>query len=71
MIRRGDVTNIAWVFERLEKKCLISNQHFTALLIASVISQLSVLASHKNFGSVAQVAFELYVLQFGRCPIFE
>ena len=52
-------------------KCLISNQHFTALLISSVISQLSILASHTtNFGSVAQGVFELNVLQFGGCPIF-
>ena len=33
VIRSSDVTDIAWVFARLEMKRLISNQHFTALLI--------------------------------------
>ena len=33
VIRRGDVTDIAWVFARLEMKCVITNQYFTALLI--------------------------------------
>ena len=33
-----------------------------------VISQLSVLASHKtNFESVAKGPYELYMFQFGRC----
>ena len=48
MIRRDDVTDIAWVLVRLEMKCLVSNQHFTVLLIWSVISQLSILANHKQ-----------------------
>ena len=34
MIRRGDVTDIAWVFARLEMKSLISNQHITRVSIA-------------------------------------
>ena len=57
-LRRGDVTDIARGFARLEIKCLISNQHFTARCkCGSVISQLRVLASHKtNFESVAQGA---------------
>ena len=42
MIRRDDITDIAWVFGavrlvlvlvRLEMKCLVSNQHLTVLLI--------------------------------------
>ena len=66
VIRRGDVTDIAWVFARLEMKCFITNQYFTAA--ASVLSQLSVLGSHKQiWGSVNQGALELSVLQFGRC----
>ncbi len=32
MIRRGDLTDIVWVFAHW-MKCLISNQHFTAFLI--------------------------------------
>ena len=71
MIRRGGVTYIAWVFARLEIKCLISNQHFTHCKYGLVISQLRVLASHKtNFESVAQGALELYMFLFGRCYIF-
>ena len=31
VIRRGDVTDISWVFAWVEIKCLISNQHFTPL----------------------------------------
>ena len=48
MIRRGDVIDIAWVFARLEMKGLIANQHLIMLLIWLVISQLSVLGSHKT-----------------------
>ena len=32
VIRRGGVTDIAWIFARLEMKCLKSNQHFTAVV---------------------------------------
>ena len=30
MIRRGGVTDVQWILPRLEIKCLISIQHFTA-----------------------------------------
>ncbi len=54
--RRGDLTYNAGFLAWLRKKCLISNQHFTALLwfrnmvpsYGSIISQLSLLASHKT-----------------------
>ena len=32
MTRRGEVTDIAWAFARLEMKCLITNQHFTSVV---------------------------------------
>ena len=58
VIRRGDVTDIAWVFAGLEMKCLIAILHFTVRSnYGSVISQLRVLATHtENLGSVAQGA---------------
>ena len=57
MIRRGGVTDIAWVFAWLEIKWLISHQHFTGCKYGLEISQLRVLASHKtNFEPVAQGA---------------
>ena len=34
MIKRGDVTDITLVFERLEMKSLISNQHITRVNMA-------------------------------------
>ena len=33
VIRRRDITDIAWVFARLKMKCLISNERETALII--------------------------------------
>ena len=68
MIRRGVVTDIPWFLAGLEIKCLISIQHFTGCNYGSVISLLRVLASHTgNLGSVAQGAWELEDLPFGRC----
>ena len=69
MIRRGGVTDIAWVFARLEIKASYLINTLPRCNYGSGISQLSVLAS-PNFGSVAYGAFELYVLQFGRCYFF-
>ena len=64
MIRRGGVTDVPRFLARLEIKC----QHFTALYLCLVISQLRVLASHTgNLGSVAQGAWELEDLPLGRC----
>ena len=63
MIIRGGVTDIPWFLAWLEIKCLISHCNY-----GSVISHLRVLASHKtNFESVAQGAWELDILPFGRC----
>ena len=60
MIRRGGVTDVSWILARLEIKCLISIQHFTACNYGSVISQLRVLANHTgSLGSVAQGALKL------------
>ena len=71
MIRRGGVTDVPWFLARLEIKCLISIQHFTGCNYDSVISQLRVLASHTGcLGSVAQGAWKLEDLPFGRRPFF-
>ena len=67
VIRRGGVTDIAWVFAGLEMKCLITNQHVTGLLAPSYHSLVFRQATKQNLGSVAQGTLELYVLQFGRC----
>ena len=67
MIRRHDVTDIAWIFAWLEIKCLITNQRETALIIimSRALSQLSVLASHKpNLGVSGQDTRELSLQQF-------
>ena len=67
MIRRRDVTDIAWVFARLKMKCLITNQRGAALNV-SVKSQLSVLVSHKpNLGICSPGTRELSLPQLGRC----
>ena len=50
MIRRGDITDIAWVFARLEMKCLVSNQPVTALLYGLEISQTVFLQATKIWG---------------------
>ena len=53
VIRRGGVTDIAW----LEIKCLYLFNTSLRCKYGAVIAQLSVLASHKtNFESVAQGA---------------
>ena len=59
MIRRGGVTGFPRFLARLEIKCLVSIQHFTARCnYDSAISQLRVLASHTgSLGSVAQGAW--------------
>ena len=43
---RGDVTDIEWIFARLEMKCLITSIRYRVVKYGSVISQLSVLGSH-------------------------
>ena len=54
VIRRGDVTDIAWIFAGLEMKCLISNQHYRVVNMAQSYHSC-VLGSHKKLGSVAQI----------------
>ena len=67
MIRRGGVTDVPRFLARLEIKCLKLNTS-PRCNYGSVISQLRVLASHTgNLGSVAQGAWELEDLPFGRC----
>ena len=73
MIRRGGggVTDVPWFLARLEIKCLISIQHFTAFNYGLVLSQLRVLASHTgNLGSVAQGALELEHWKIRKCHFF-
>ena len=72
MIRRGDIRDIALVFAWLEMKCLITNQRETTLIIyVSVLSQLSVLVSHKpNLGICSPGTWELSLTPLGRCHFF-
>ena len=65
VIRRGDVTGIAWVFARLVK-WLITNQHFTALLIwLRHITTTCFSKPPTNLGSVVQGALEsVWEVQF-------
>ena len=60
VIRRGGVTVVPWFLARLEIKCLIFINTLPCCNYDSIISQLSVLASHTgNLGSVAQGTLEL------------
>ena len=63
MIRKGGVTDVPWFLAIGNKVSHIYSSNY-----GSAISQLRVLASHKtNFESVAQGAWELEDLPFGRC----
>ena len=68
MIRRGGVTDIPWFLAGLEIECPYLFNTSCIVIMVSAISQLGMLASHKtNFVSVAQGAWELDMLPFGRC----
>ena len=68
MFRNGGVTDVPRILARLEIKCLISNQPFTACNYGSVISRVRILASHTgNFRSVVQGTSELEELPFWWC----
>ena len=68
MIRRGGVTDVPWFLAGWKYSVSYLVNTSPRCNYDSVISQLRVLASHKtNFESVAQGAWELDILPFGRC----